>query len=56
MSHPTSKSPTLPVSSDAQLRWRLFVWSLMVAAIAWTVVYQRAQKSTAVPEFVYANF
>ncbi len=50
--------PSIPTqsTSERRLRRRLFVWSLMVAAIAWTLIYQRAQKVGAVPEFVYANF
>lgn len=55
MNQPTP-APITPDAADARLRRRLVVWSLMVAAIAWTLVYQRAQQASAVPEFVYANF
>lgn len=35
---------------------RVFFWALMASAVAWTLVYQLAQKDSDLPEFVYVNF
>lgn len=38
------------------VRARVVVWAIMAAAVFWTLVYQRAQNASDIPEFVYANF
>ncbi len=35
---------------------KLFWWSVMVAAIFWTLVYQLASAGAKLPDFVYVNF
>lgn len=35
---------------------KLIKWSLMTAAIGWTLVYRLSEEAAKVPEFVYANF
>jgi hypothetical protein len=33
-----------------------FRWSLMLAAIFWTLVYKLSETGVKVPDFVYVNF
>lgn len=34
----------------------VFRWSLMLAAISWTIVYKLSETGIKVPDFVYVNF
>ena len=36
--------------------WRLFKWSLMLAAIFWMIVFRLAEQGGKIPEFIYVNF
>lgn len=42
-------------SADAGWRFGL-KWTLMLAAIFWTVVYKLSESGVKVPDFVYVNF
>lgn len=42
--------------SHPRPRLRLFIWSVMTAAIFWTLIYQAGKKDGGVPDFVYVNF
>jgi hypothetical protein len=45
--------PTTKPLSPAR---RFLLWSIMAAAVFWTLVFQASQRDTTVPEFVYVNF
>ena len=37
-------------------KWRLLSWSLMAAAVFWTLVYRLGSEGAKLPEFAYVNF
>jgi hypothetical protein len=45
-----------PATKPPSPALRFLLWSIMAAAVFWTLVYQAAQHDTSVPDFVYVNF
>ncbi len=45
-----------PSGIDRSTRLKLLRWSLMAAAVFWTLLFRMGMQAAEVPEFVYVNF
>jgi hypothetical protein len=45
-----------PEGAGRRLRWKLFLWAVMAAAVLWTLAYRAGKSDPSLPEFVYVNF
>ena len=52
----SSQGAGRPGDRQLDVRIRIAMWSAMAAAIFWTLLYQRSQVESDIPEFVYVNF